>query len=80
MLKVIYIMFTYGENYEGNQVSSNCEDAVHICFLLSKNIRRVKNDLRSADVCALLSMLMKVKSRLSGESNVAFNAMPILFF
>ena len=30
------IMFIYGENYVGKQISSNCEDAVHIAFYLQK--------------------------------------------
>ena len=29
MLKLMYIMFTYGDNCVGKQASSNCEDAVH---------------------------------------------------
>ena len=29
MLKLMYIMFTYGDSYVGKQASSNCEDAVH---------------------------------------------------
>ena len=61
MLKLMYIMFTYGDNYVGRQASSNCEDAVDICILCWKKVHRVKNDLRCADVCAFLSMLMGVK-------------------
>ena len=33
MLKLMYIVFTYGDNYVGKQASSNCEDAVRSCIL-----------------------------------------------
>ena len=34
MLKLMYIVFTYYDNYVGKQkTSGNCEDAVHICIL-----------------------------------------------
>ena len=36
MLKLMYIMFTYGDIYVGKQASSNCEDAVHSCILFWK--------------------------------------------
>ena len=42
MLKLMYIMFTYGDNYVGKQASSNCEDAVHSCILLWKKVHLVK--------------------------------------
>ena len=44
------IMFIYGENYVGKQISSNCDDAVHISFLFGKNVNRVKIDPGCADV------------------------------
>ena len=43
-------MFIYGENYVGKQISSNCEDAVHIASYLAKNVNRVKIDPGCADV------------------------------
>ena len=36
MLKLMYVMFTYGDIYVGKQASSNCEDAVHSCILFWK--------------------------------------------
>ena len=38
MLKLMYIMFTYGDIYVhvGKQASSNCEDDVHSCILFWK--------------------------------------------
>ena len=36
MLKLMYIMFIYGDNYVGKQASSNCEDAIQICILFWK--------------------------------------------
>ena len=36
MLKLMYIVFTYGDNYVGKQASSNCEDAVRSCILFWK--------------------------------------------
>ena len=33
MLKLMYMVFTYYDNYVGKQTSGNCEDAVHICIL-----------------------------------------------
>ena len=36
MLKLMYIMFTYGDIYVGKQASSNCEDAVPSCILFWK--------------------------------------------
>ena len=60
MHKLMYIMFTYGDNYEGKQASSNCEDAVHICILFWKKLHWVKNDQGCANVCAFVSMLMRV--------------------
>ena len=36
MLKLMYIMFTYGDSYVGKQASSNCEDNLHICILFCK--------------------------------------------
>ena len=36
------IMFIYGENYVGKQIS-NCEDAVHICFLIGKKCKPGQN-------------------------------------
>ena len=62
-------MFIYGENYVGKQTSSNCEDAVHICFYLAKNVNRVKIDLGCADVWVFITMLMRVK----GAHAVMFN-------
>ena len=55
------IMFIYSENYVGKQISSNCEDAVHICFLFGKNVNRVKIDPGCADVWVFITMLMRVK-------------------
>ena len=37
------IMFIYGENYVGKQTSSNCEDAVRICFLFGKKCKSGQN-------------------------------------
>ena len=37
------IMFIYGETYVGRQISSNCEDAVHICFLFGKKCKPGQN-------------------------------------
>ena len=62
IVKLMYIMFTYGDHYARKQASTNCEDAVHICILLCNKVHRVKNDLRCANVCAFLSMLMRVKN------------------
>ena len=62
MLKLMYIMFTCGNNHVGKQASSNCEDAVHICILFCKKVHWVKNDLCCANVCAFLSMLMRVNT------------------
>ena len=56
----MYIMFTYGDKCAGKQISSNCEDDVHIYILFCKKVHRVKNDPRCADVCALLSLLMRI--------------------
>ena len=53
-------MFIYGENYVGKQISSNCEDAVHICFLFDKKVNRVKIDPGCADVWVFITMLMRV--------------------
>ena len=39
----MFIMFIYGENYVGKQISSNCEDAVHICFLFGKKCKPGQN-------------------------------------
>ena len=36
MLKLMYIVFTHGDNYIGKQASSNCEDAVRSCILFWK--------------------------------------------
>ena len=36
MLKLMYIMFTYGDNYVEKQASSNCEDAAHSCIYFGK--------------------------------------------
>ena len=33
MLKLMFIVFTYDDNYVGKQTSGNCEDAVQICIL-----------------------------------------------
>ena len=41
MLQLMYIMFTYGDNYVGKQASSNCEDAVHSCILFWKKVHLV---------------------------------------
>ena len=41
MLKLMYIMFTYGDNYVGKQASSNCKDAVHSCILFWKKVHLV---------------------------------------
>ena len=61
----MYIMFTYGDNYVGKQASRNCEDVVHICVIFYKKVHRVKNArTHYADVCAFLSMLMRVKNLL----------------
>ena len=62
MLKLMYIMFTYGDNYVGKQASSNCEDAVHSCILFWKKVHLVKNDQCCANVCGFLSILMRVNS------------------
>ena len=45
MHKLMYIMFTYGDNYVGKQASSNCEDAVHSWILFWKKVHLVKNVL-----------------------------------
>ena len=37
------IMFIYGENYVGKETNSNCEDAVHICFLFGKKCKSGQN-------------------------------------
>ena len=37
------IMFIYGENYVGKEISSNCEDTVHICFLFGKKCKPGQN-------------------------------------
>ena len=60
MLKLMYIMFTYGDNYVGKQASSNCEDAVHNCIYFGKKVHLVKNDQCCANVCGFLSILMIV--------------------
>ena len=36
MLKLMYIVFTYGDNYVGKQASTYCEDAVCSCILFWK--------------------------------------------
>ena len=41
MLKLMYIMSTYGDNYVGKQASSNCEDVVHSCILFWKKVHLV---------------------------------------
>ena len=41
MLKLMYIMSTYGDNYVGKQASSNCENAVHSCILIWKKVHLV---------------------------------------
>ena len=50
MLKLMYIMFTYGDNYVGKQPSSNREDAVHSCILFWKKVHLVKIDKCCANV------------------------------
>ena len=60
MFKLMYIMFTYGDNYVGKQASSNCKDAVHNCILFWKKVHFVKNDQCCANVCGFLSILMRV--------------------
>ena len=60
MLKLMYIMFTYDDNYVGKQASSNSEDAVHIYILFWKKVHWVTNDQCCANVCAFVSMLMRV--------------------
>ena len=37
MLKLMYIVFTYGDNYVGKQASSNCEDVYAVAFILEKS-------------------------------------------
>ena len=59
MLKLVYIMFTYGDNYVGKQASSNCEDAAHICILFWKKCTGSKM-AHVVPMCAFLSMLMRV--------------------
>ena len=61
MLKLMYIMFTYGDTYVEKQTSSNWQDAVHICVLFCKKVHLVKSDPSCADVCAFLLMLMRAK-------------------
>ena len=64
-------MFIYRENYVGKQTSSNCEDAVHICILFcKKKINWVNIDPCCADVCAFLSMMMRVKAKLKNRLEV----------
>ena len=43
ILHLMSIMFIYGENYVGKQISSNCEDAVRICFLFGKKCKPGQN-------------------------------------
>ena len=43
ILQLMSIMFIYYENYVGKQISSNCEDAVHICFLFCKKCKPGQN-------------------------------------
>ena len=60
MLTLMYIAFTYGDNYVGKQASSNCEDAVRSCTLFWKKVHLVKSDQCCANVCRFLSILMRV--------------------
>ena len=53
-------MLIYIEYYIRKQTSSNREDAVYIAFYFAKNENRVKIDPCCADVCAFLSMLIRV--------------------
>ena len=53
IFKLMYMMFTYGDNYVGKETSTNCEDPVHICILFCN---------KSTPECvAFLSMLMVVE-------------------
>ena len=42
MLKLMYIVFIYGDNYVEKQASSNCEDAVHSGILFWKKVHDQK--------------------------------------
>ena len=48
------IMFIYDENYVGKQISSNCDDAVHICFLFRKKCKPGQKLTRVVPMCECL--------------------------
>ena len=59
MLKLMYIMFTYGDSYVGKQASSNREDAVHSCIYFGKKCTWSKMT-SVVPMCGFLSILMRV--------------------
>ena len=65
----MYIMFTYDDNYVGKQTSSSHEDAVHICILFCTKRTPGQKDSCCTNVCAFLSMLMRVKRRMSNKAD-----------
>ena len=65
----MYIMFTYGDNYVGKQISSNrvgCCTHLH-CFFCTKRTP-FRKDPCCANVCAFLFMLMRVKRQTSNKA------------
>ena len=64
----MYIMFTYDDNYVGKQTSSNRVGCcTHLHFILHKKTSGQK-DPCCANVCAFLSMLMRVKMQTNNKA------------
>ena len=60
MLKLMYIVFTYGDYYVGKQAICNCEDAVRSCILFWKKVHLVKVTSVVPMCVDFLSILMRV--------------------
>ena len=60
------LLFIYDDNYVGKQTSSKAVRMLYtFAFYFAKKLNRVKIDPCCADVCAFLSMLMRVKAKLA---------------